>query len=417
MNKTHDNTVSKLKHFTDHEYEIDPLVTMFPAMSAIEFEALKEDIKLNGLLEPIVLYQGRVVDGRHRLLACRELGVNPMFISVDADSIKGTIDDYVISRNLHRRQLAMGQRAMIAANLATLVLGDNQHTAHAVSQSEAAKLLGVSVDSLQRAKKVRACGHLGLIEAVENNKIDVTRAVRLAELDKAALDKVLAIDDLSRIFKDKGASCDDSKKDAAASHWDTSIGKFGVVLVNPFGDISRAQTDSYFSCKTAEYCAIPVKDVTEDAAAVFMWITPSRLLDGLTIMETWGFRYRSHAVMTGTKKQPGRYFDERHALLLIGTKGGFSIVKGKDSVIEDDLDSLIEFMCKGVSVLEISVPEKGQREWFVRGQKNASAVQAGEGQTAEVEGDEMEDGEDSEDQYSETAISVEDAQGKSREGE
>src|SRR5262245_26574421 len=45
----------------------------FPAMTGEDFDELVEDIKKNGQLEPIHLYEGKVLDGRNRLAACLKL--------------------------------------------------------------------------------------------------------------------------------------------------------------------------------------------------------------------------------------------------------------------------------------------------------------------------------------------------------
>ena len=42
----------------------------FPKMPGDEFKGLKESIKSNGLLNPIVTYQGEILDGAHRYRAC-----------------------------------------------------------------------------------------------------------------------------------------------------------------------------------------------------------------------------------------------------------------------------------------------------------------------------------------------------------
>src|SRR5271168_3435620 len=55
---------------------IHPLAKLFPPLSPDEFEKLKADIQRNGQLEPVWLdEEGRVLDGRHRLRACKELGI------------------------------------------------------------------------------------------------------------------------------------------------------------------------------------------------------------------------------------------------------------------------------------------------------------------------------------------------------
>lgn len=94
------------------DLEIHPAALILPKMSEDEFEEFKEDILGNGLIEPLVLFQGKVLDGRNRYLACKELG-----IEVWARNWEGGMDpvDYVVSKNIHRRQLTPTQRANAAA--------------------------------------------------------------------------------------------------------------------------------------------------------------------------------------------------------------------------------------------------------------------------------------------------------------
>jgi ParB-like chromosome segregation protein Spo0J len=56
--------------------EIHPAALLFPVMGDTEVGKLAEDIGKNGLLEPIVLYEGMVLDGRSRLAACKIAGVD-----------------------------------------------------------------------------------------------------------------------------------------------------------------------------------------------------------------------------------------------------------------------------------------------------------------------------------------------------
>lgn len=92
--------------------EIHPAALIMPPMNEVEFKEFKEDISGNGLIEPIVLFQGKVLDGRNRYNACRELD-----IEIWAREWEGGMDpvEYVVSKNIHRRQLTPGQRAVAAA--------------------------------------------------------------------------------------------------------------------------------------------------------------------------------------------------------------------------------------------------------------------------------------------------------------
>jgi len=91
-------------------YEYHPLSNIFPLMEGEEFERLVADIERNGLLEPIVLFDGKILDGRNRYRACVKLGKRPTFKKYP-NRIKPM--DYVISENIKRRHLDKGQMALI----------------------------------------------------------------------------------------------------------------------------------------------------------------------------------------------------------------------------------------------------------------------------------------------------------------
>lgn len=149
-------------------------------MPLVEFEALKDDIALHGVREPVWTKNNAVIDGRHRWLACEELGLECPIREYDGDDLVS----FVVSLNLRRRHLDESQRAMVAASLATLPFGANQHAQIcAPSQSAAAELLNVSRRSVQNAAAVRDSGVPELVAAVQNGSVSVSAATEVAELD------------------------------------------------------------------------------------------------------------------------------------------------------------------------------------------------------------------------------------------
>ena len=67
-------------------YQIGELALIFPDLAKQDFAALVEDIRRSGLLDPITVWQGEIIDGRHRYLACLEAGVAPRFQCLDDDA-------------------------------------------------------------------------------------------------------------------------------------------------------------------------------------------------------------------------------------------------------------------------------------------------------------------------------------------
>src|SRR5262245_5069971 len=137
------------------ELKFHPLANIFPLIEGTEFDDLVADIKVNGLHDPIVIHNDLILDGRNRYRACLAAGVDPAFVPYRGDDPVA----FVISVNLRRRHLDESQRAMVAAKLATLKRGDNQHSPIGeTSQAKAAELLNVGKRSVERAAEVRDHG-------------------------------------------------------------------------------------------------------------------------------------------------------------------------------------------------------------------------------------------------------------------
>jgi ParB-like chromosome segregation protein Spo0J len=131
------------------EWVIDPSCAAFPPMQHDEFIALRASIERNGQHEPILVWGNRIVDGRHRLRACQELGIEPSFKRLTGDYQQAV--SMAFAANVNRRQLGTGQLALLGAQLATRRPGQTKAAKHVeavLSQAEAATLFGVSRDAI-----------------------------------------------------------------------------------------------------------------------------------------------------------------------------------------------------------------------------------------------------------------------------
>lgn len=156
-----------------------PFAELIPPMSDDEFTALCEDIREHGMREPVVIYEGLVLDGRHRARACGGLGIEPLTREYEGDDPLG----YVISANLHRRHLNTAQRAMVAARIATLRKGQKPDPRKRGStQVAASKLLRVGKNVVGKARVIQERGVPELLERVNNGHISVEPAEQIARL-------------------------------------------------------------------------------------------------------------------------------------------------------------------------------------------------------------------------------------------
>lgn len=94
------------------ELKINPeYEKILPKLSEEEYEALKNSIKENGQLYPIIVNEEDVIlDGHHRYKACKELGIEP---KIERRTFQDKLLEkkFVIEVNLKRRHLLPFQRA------------------------------------------------------------------------------------------------------------------------------------------------------------------------------------------------------------------------------------------------------------------------------------------------------------------
>lgn len=141
------------------ELSFHPLADVFPLLDENHLRELAQDIAQRGLLDPIVLHEGQILDGRCRYLACQMAGAEPRFENyVGHDPLS-----YVARRNALRRHLNESQRAIVAAKLAALKLGANQHS-EGLPIGRAAAMLNVSERTVARAREVLGSGVPDLVK-------------------------------------------------------------------------------------------------------------------------------------------------------------------------------------------------------------------------------------------------------------
>ena len=126
-----------------------------------EFDWLIGSIKQYGLFEPILMWQGWIVDGRHRHMACLKADVKPTYEYLPDDMPFNVVRDRVVAANLMRRHLTTGQRAMTAAVLATMTSGartdlePETNSSEVKSTKDSADQLNVGTTAVKTAKAIK----------------------------------------------------------------------------------------------------------------------------------------------------------------------------------------------------------------------------------------------------------------------
>jgi DNA modification methylase len=177
----------------NRNYEFHPLSSTFPLTDGPELDVLADDIRQHGLQQDITLYEGKILDGRRRYLACQKAGVTPRFLGL-AEGMSPL--DFVVSANIQRRHLSRSQLAVIGLKLLPLYeaqakerqrlskgRGQKGATTGAAfcgkAADHAAKIVGCSGGMIERAKRVQVDAPL-LLPKIERGELSVSDAYALA---------------------------------------------------------------------------------------------------------------------------------------------------------------------------------------------------------------------------------------------
>ena len=85
---------------------------------------------------------------------------------------------------------------------------------------------------------------------------------------------------------------------------------------------SRKIENQYPTMTLDNICKMEIP--SDDNAVLFMWATAPKLQEALKVMESWGFKYKTHAIWDKEIIGMGYWFRGQHELLMVGVKGKFS---------------------------------------------------------------------------------------------
>lgn len=284
-----------------------------------EMQSLSDDIKVNGLKEPIWLYEGQILDGRNRYRACEMAGVE-----FQKRTYTGTAPAaFVLSLNLKRRHLTPSQKATVAVEVLPWFEKEakerqQQHSGTAPgkvkdtcgnnsasegrARDHAAKAIGLNPHYVSDAKDIkdRAPDQFEAIKRGEKTISEVKRELKKEEVTRRVA--TLPTDKFRVLYADPP--------------W-----KYGSDFAKMEGYDSFAAAGHYPCMAIAELCAMPIGDIVESDAVLFLWVTSPLLDECWPVIKAWGFEYKTSFVWDKVKHNMGHYNSVRHEFLLVCTRG------------------------------------------------------------------------------------------------
>ncbi len=145
----------------------------------------------------------------------------------------------------------------------------------------------------------------------------------------------------------------------------------------PMGGANRSIENHYPTMTLEEICALPVTDLATDDAILYLWATAPKLAECMTVIEAWGFEYRTCMVWDKLKMGMGYHARNQHEILLISKRGSIPPPKSGErpaSVIRVSRGKHSEKPAEFYEIIEKAYPELSKIELFNRSPRDGWAV-------------------------------------------
>lgn len=106
------------------DMKVHPAASLFPLIEGEEFDELVFSIKTLGVLQPIIVSNGYLIDGRNRLRAVQKLRLEGCKIDLpveEFDKDVRSVSEFIFELNFTRRHLTPDQMATICADVLPMI--------------------------------------------------------------------------------------------------------------------------------------------------------------------------------------------------------------------------------------------------------------------------------------------------------
>ena len=311
------------------DLESHKFANIFPMVEGEQSEQLKEDIKEHGLLQPVVLFEGKILDGRNRYRACKEIGIKPKIKNYEGNDPLS----FVISGNLKRRHLTKDQRAVIAQEVMPLL------------EEEARKRQGSRTDltsgnffpEVEKGRPSEKAGKMFNVNERYIREVKKIKENRPEQLEKIKSGE-LTLMDVKR--EERIKKINKQKEDLERESLNNIEGDYDVIVIDPPWKYFEEDSTSYdpktwHTRGVAPYPTMSIEQIknitlpAKDDCVLWLWTTNKHIFDCREILNSWGFEIKS--ILTWDKDMIGigRWLRSQteHCILAIKGKPYFNNTK------------------------------------------------------------------------------------------
>jgi N6-adenosine-specific RNA methylase IME4 len=309
---------------------------LIPALTKEEFKQLEENCCAEGIREKIITWNGVIIDGHNRYEIATKWGLDYQTESKHFKD-ENDVKEWMINNQFGRRNLSNYQRSVLALELESVfserakekqirkpesVIQISEEQKPIVTIKEVAKIANVSHDTIAKVKVIEAKASEEVKAQLSTGEVSINQAYQ--EIKKEEKKEIQ--NEKKKDYEERIETV--SKNEFKIDIFNTKE-KFRVIYADPAWSYNDKQDTAnlggaakhYDTMSVSEICSLPVKNIAEKDSVLFLWVTSPLLEDAFTVIEAWGFKYKTSFVWDKVKHNMGHYNSVRHEFLLIATKG------------------------------------------------------------------------------------------------
>lgn len=367
--------------------QINPDVRdVLPCLSTDEYERLRADIAANGIQSPLIVAEdGDILDGMHRFAIAEQDDIAdvPHTVKTGFDTLAKKQAE--CSRiNFNRRNLTGEQKKEHRERQMKIAAELKAPQGGGLSQEEIARRLGVAQKTislwLETSGSISSITNASTSDDIRvyDNRVSVPKDQR-----KQIRERVESGETQAQVAADYGVTRrrigqivqQEQKKEKGKQLKQPELPPdiFSVIYADPPWKYSNegfeySDEQEYLMMATDDICNLDIKSHVYKNAILFLWVTNPLLLDGLRVLDAWGFQYKTNLVWVKNIHSFGFYVLGKHELLLIGVRGSMT-PKQKTapmSVLESPRRKHSQKPDEMYDIIERMYPEGKYLEMFAR---------------------------------------------------
>ena len=377
------------------------LKELIPPLQLEEYQLLEKSIIEEGCRDSLVIWGNTIIDGHNRYEICIDNDIEFSTTPMEFDSIE-EVKEWMINNQLARRNIIDFVKRELLEELKKIELIKGKDKIIEINETRNNSTLStidkpsiphdtrkIIADKLNWSTGKVAMSDIVVTKAPE----EVKEKLRVGEISINQAYQEIKKEEKKQELMQKKEEYNTRVEQATTQEKFNKIDifntekKFRIIYADPCWSYNDKQNTEklggaakhYDTMSIRELSELPVKNIIEDNAVLFLWVTSPLLEESFEVIKGWGFKYKTSFIWDKVDHNMGHYNSVRHEFLLIATKGSCTpdnkvlynsvqrIVRTEHSAKPKEFMNIIDDLYVYGDRLEMFAREKHKDSWLYWG--------------------------------------------------